>query len=51
MTKENKIYVIGCVVVVTLGLCYLAFYIWLYLTYGKLPPNEVPSWVHWLLVG
>ena len=24
--------------------------IWAWITYGNLPPDEVPSWVHWLLL-
>lgn len=25
------------------------FWIYLWVTYGNLPPDEVPSWVHWLM--
>ena len=29
----------------------LIFYLYLLVNYGNLPPNEVPSWVHWFMLG
>ena len=27
------------------------FWIYIWVTYGNLPPDEVPSWVHWWMMG
>ena len=29
----------------------IGFEIYLWITYGNLPPDEVPSWVHWWMMG
>lgn len=31
-----------------IGLIIFSIYVWI--KYGNLPPDEVPSWVHWLMV-
>ena len=28
----------------------VGFYIYIWVRYGNLPPDEVPSWVHWLML-
>lgn len=30
---------------------YIIFSIYLRVTYGNLPPDQVPSWVHWWMMG
>lgn len=30
------------------GLIIFSIYVWV--VYGNLPPEEVPSWVHWLML-
>ena len=34
-----------------IGVIYILFWIYLCVTYGNLPPDQVPSWVHWFMLG
>lgn len=50
--KEKMLIFFGWLMVI-LFIAFIAFIIWLeiylWITYGNLPPDEVPSWVHWLM--
>lgn len=47
MDEEKTIFGI-IVAIVVIG---LLFEIYLCVTYGSLPPDQVPSWVHWFMLG
>lgn len=52
--KEKVLIFFGWLMVI-LFIAFIAFIIWLeiylWITYGNLPPDEVPSWVHWWMMG
>jgi hypothetical protein len=45
---EEKVIVGIMIALVVIG---LIFEIYLCATYGNLPPDQVPSWVHWFILG
>lgn len=44
---EKLLFVLVIIVVVI----YIGVIIYCYANYGNLPPDEVPSWVHWFMLG
>lgn len=48
MKKEG---IVVLVILSLLAIMAIAFEIYLWVKYGSLPPEEVPSWVHWLMLG
>lgn len=45
---EEKVIIGVMIALVVIG---LLFEIYLWVTYGNLPPDQVPSWVHWFMLG
>ena len=40
---------IVCVILILILVAIIGLVIYCWIRYGSLPPDEVPSWVHWLM--
>ena len=38
-------------ILIAIVVIWLVFEIYICSTYGNLPPDQVPSWVHWFMLG
>ena len=48
--EENILYIIAIIVILVIAVSLGGFAIYVNITYGSLPINEVPSWaIRWLL--
>ena len=49
--KQNLIITTILIVFILLAGIGIAFTIHIHLTYGNMPPEEVPAWVWWFMLG
>lgn len=42
---------VAIVAVIALGLFAIGMTVYVWVVYGSLPPDQVPSWAHWWILG